>query len=224
MCGMRRAVFMALFLAALCPRPAVADLGIFTDQAAFLAATAPGYYKETFDSLATGNDGQTTLNFSQSGFSYTAAVSDPLIDTFFPFTIPGGNSSDVVLGNNYSGESYSFNFTSGNVTAVGGFFFNADPNGNVLTGDEFTINIDGLTQPLTVTTTGQDTFIGFVSSTPFTKLTLTPLDYEYVGTNDLIVGTSAVPEPSTMLVAAVGGLAMLAYTRRRRRPDLSSTA
>jgi hypothetical protein len=218
--GMRLAVFVALILGALCPGPAVADVVIYNDQAAFLAATAPGYYEETFDSLVPDTLNGKTLSFSQSGFSYTATTTD----NFVPFTIPGGDPSDVILGTDTLGKSYSFNFLSGNVTAVGGFFFDSDFLGNVIIGDQFEITIDGLTQPLTVTTTGQDTFVGFVSSTPFTTLTVTSIDNDWVGANDLIVGTAAtaVPEPATNWIAAVGGLAMLAYARRRRRPDLSA--
>src|SRR5438105_12441007 len=47
---------------------------IYTNQAAFLAATQPGYYLETFNSLPQFTQLASPLTFSSNGFSYNATA------------------------------------------------------------------------------------------------------------------------------------------------------
>src|SRR5437763_16265201 len=100
---------------------------IYTNQAAFLAATQPGYYLETFNSLPLGTIPPTLpppLNFSKNGFSYSATTASG--NDFFPFIGPSG---DEWLSTFHEFDPIIFNFTSNNVTAVGGNLFMTDLNG-----------------------------------------------------------------------------------------------
>jgi len=218
-----------LLVVGLAARPAAADLVTYHDQAAFLAATQPGYYLETFDGLSVGPSGQTSLAFAQSGFSYSATTDYP-VDEFYPFSIPGSDPGDVVLGLLYSGYSYTFTFTGAPVTAVGGYFFSSDIDGNLITAKNSTtgtdflvfVSIDGTDE--LVTTINPLMFTGFTSDTPFNTLTVIPFSVTWVGANDLIVGSaipSAVPEPSTIVLTAAGlPLVLVAWRRRSaRRPN-----
>ena len=73
---------------------AQASVIVYTDESSFLAALGGSMYTETFDSLPTGPL-PGPLNFSGSGFAYTASVAANSTD-FFPFVPP--SSSDVWLG------------------------------------------------------------------------------------------------------------------------------
>jgi hypothetical protein len=62
-----------------------------------------------------------------------------------------------------------------------------------------------------------------ISSFPFTQINLVPASGWGASTSDLdFTGTSftvtAVPEPSTLVLLAIGGVNVLAYATRRRRP------
>jgi hypothetical protein len=91
---------------------------IFTDQASFLSHVKPGYYLETFDSLAQFTSLNSPLSFSTNGFSYTTSA--PSADNKF-FNI--GPMGDVWLSTFDGFTKIVFNFTSSNITAVGGNFF-----------------------------------------------------------------------------------------------------
>ena len=214
MCRFRPMVALAVFVVGLVATPTFAGVVVYTDQASFLAATAPGSYLETFDSLATGV-GPASIGFSDLGFSYTAVAS---FDFSFPFTIPLGDPNDVILGTNFSDASITFSFTSGNVTAVGGYFFTTDFFGTPVATDLLVSTDQTLAQTLSPTL-GALTFLGFTSDIPFISLTITSTDPGndiFLVANDLIVG-AAVPEPSTLALAGTGGVFGLVIGWRRYR-------
>lgn len=72
-------MFAGLFLFA----PPARAVTVFTDQAAFLAALAPGYSLETFEGLE--QFPAAPIAFSNRGFTYSAELS---AGTFFNFTNP----------------------------------------------------------------------------------------------------------------------------------------
>src|SRR5438067_4363860 len=63
-------ILMSLALSAMTARATA----IYTNQAAFLAATQPGYYLETFNSLPQFTQLASPLSFSSNGFSYNATA------------------------------------------------------------------------------------------------------------------------------------------------------
>jgi hypothetical protein len=175
---------------------------IFTDQAAFLANVKPGFYLETFDALPQGVGIDSPLApFSKNGFSYIAST-EGFNDGFFNVGPPG----DTWISTNNPVDTIVFTFTSGNVTAVGGLFFETDVFGD-LTGGPIHVTLDNGTT-ITVTDTKANSFVGFTTSSPILSLTVEsgappPMITEWPTANDLIVG-AAIPEPSALLLAALG--------------------
>ncbi|HLK55431.1 MAG TPA: hypothetical protein VKU00_02645, partial [Chthonomonadaceae bacterium] len=105
-----------------------AQTTVYTDQATFLANVQSGYYLETFDSQPINTQVPSPLSFSSNGFSYTASVPDLTSPSGPGNFFNVGTVSDVWLSTDLQGDPITFNFTSGNVTAVGGNFFNTDVN------------------------------------------------------------------------------------------------
>jgi len=195
--------------------PVAGAIMVHTDQASFLAALDPGFYLETFDTTATGST-PAPLLFSASGFSYNVDLVAPAFSGLFPFTIPGGDPSDIIMASNDARDTIIFDFTSGNVTAAGGFFFSADLAGDATDADVI-IDTDQ-TDPMALSTGGSTTiFLGFTSDTPLDFLTIigdSTNIVAFASANDFIVG-SAVPEPSAAILALTA-LASLSHRARSR--------
>jgi hypothetical protein len=210
-CFLLAAVAITLAL----PSAVKADI-VYTDEAAFLANVQPGYYKETFDSLS--NPVPNPATFSLNGFSYDAAAAGGLYAVF--------PASDGALSTSNSDTSLILTFTSGNVTAVGGYFFPTDLLGQITPGIVTVALDNGTTQD--VTTGALTSFLGFTTTVPITSLTISisanDLDpnNKWSTVNDLFVGTAnsptAAPEPATLVLASIGllGLAGYRYTRKKK--------
>lgn len=183
---------------------------LYTDQPSFLAHVAPGYYLETFNSLPSYSDLGPSLAFSGGGFSYTASAPGDL----FSVTPTGGTTA---LFTNFATSPLTFSFTSSNVTAVGGFIFPTDNPGDAVAGAITATLNDGST--ISYASANLSSFAGFTSLIPILSLTLTTSDPSLFPTVDnLIVGT-AVPEPSSLVVAAVvGAVGLVIHSKRRRLP------
>jgi hypothetical protein len=183
---------------------------IFMSQASFLAQVQPGYYLETFDTEGFRTFGgiTTPYTFSADGFSYQAAVNSGL----FTVQPTGGTLS---LSNTLQSDPLIFNFTSNNVTAVGGNFFLTNTPGDVTTG---AVKID-LNDGTSVSLTNADLtgFLGFTSLAPISSLTVTPTSGGdvYSTVDNLIVG-AAVPEPGTLALGGCGLVSLAGWVVRRR--------
>jgi hypothetical protein len=213
---MTNRILLLGLLALLPARRSYADT-LYSDQASFLNQVAPGYYLETFDGLNglknLGND----LYFSSNGFSYWAHA-------FGGYSYGNGQfyggylnyGDDLVLMASEQGTTFTFDFLNGGVTAVGGTFFLQDDNQDVTTGTMHVTLQDG-TQ---VTINGDTPFSGFTSPTPITEITvdsnrLSAVDNLYVGNYVGASSTSAVPEPSYLIVLACG-LLVAGFVNQRR--------
>jgi hypothetical protein len=204
-------------LAVLSGESAVRAQVIHTDQGAFLAQVAPGYNLETFDALPQFTVVSSPLSFSAGGFSYTAST-EPILQDFFPAGPPG----DTWLSTNAPSDDIVFDFTSGNVTAVGGVFFRTDPAGEVATAGTITLALDNGTV-YSVDTPSANTFVGFTTTSPILSLSVgvEPVGgflEDFATANDLIVGV-AVPEPSTLVLAglALGWRLVGRFSSQRER-------
>lgn len=197
-----RLAVTAAVLAALAT-PSFADTTTYTSSAAFLASLSGTSYTEAFTGLSSPDAGA-ALNFLSGGFSYS--ISSP------------GNlyATGDVLSTSLPDEGLTITFTSGNVTAVGGNFF------NVNFSDEFqqvavTLTLsDGTTTTFTPASAA-DSFRGFASTQVINSLTISaPGATLYASVDNLTVGAvTPVPEPSSWALMGLGLAGMGVFARRR---------
>jgi hypothetical protein len=200
-------ILISLALSAMTPRATAT----YTNQAAFLAATQPGYYLETFNSLPQFTQLASPLSFSSNGFSYNATA-----PTAGFFNI--GPSGDTWLSTFHEFDPIIFNFTSNNVTSVGGFFFLTDLTGNAA-GGTVTVTLNN-GKMFSITDASSTSFIGFTTGAPIQSLTVTPpssgADLIFATVNDFITG-KAVPETgSSALLLGLGMVGLLGVGKASR--------
>lgn len=205
--------------------PGAAPGALIYDQATFIASLQPGYYLENFSGLVGPGDIPSPINFSGGAFAYTAAAPGG----FYAVQTPSG-SGNQVLSTTFGDDPITLTFTSGNVTAVGGFFLVTDINGDIATGSITLTFNDGTT--VTLTNQTLSSFTGYVSpGLPITSLTILAVQPQGDGASvwptvdDLIVGAAAengtppngdgaIPEPSTLWLLA-GGIVAVVIGRRK---------
>lgn len=185
---------------------AQAGIIVFTSESAFLSAvSAPGV--DTFDDLAVGPYGD-VVHRTAGAYHYQAYSSTGIWGA--------GGPSDFWLSNNLRYNPIVFLNFSGGVSAFGGNFFASDiagqfvPNGTlVLTavdGGSLTYDVYGATT---------SSFVGFVSTSPLSSVTLGVDGGSYWPTANNVV--LAVPEPATYGMVLAGVTVLGAAARRRRR-------
>jgi hypothetical protein len=193
---------------------AQADVTVYTDRAAFLAAlSASG--TDTFNDLTLSEIG-TPLNRTAGAYSYQASAG-PVSDFW-----PAGSAADVWLATQVANDTITFASFSAGVRAFGGNFFGSDIAGVFTPGRTMVLTATDGTTARTVnlydTTTA--TFLGFISSDPLASVTLhsdgLPGSVYWATANDVAMGmVSQVPEPGSygMLLA---GLGLVGFVARRR--------
>lgn len=164
---------------------------IHTSLASFTANTQPGLFTNSFTREEGGLD--SSLSFSGGGFSYVISSATAVY------------SSGDVVGASEEADDLVISFTSGNVTAVGGNFFQTDI-GNSFLKSMITVNLaDGTT--LTRTPADVNDYVGFTSLSPITSLTLKSNGevQTFVTLDNLSVGRAVVvvPEGGTVTLAVV---------------------
>jgi hypothetical protein len=200
--------FTKIFSAAalLCAAAAAqADITVYTSQADFLAAvSATGV--DTFDDLTVDPYGD-TLNRTAGTYSYDA------------YSVGGlwgaGGAGDHWLSTNSAFDPIRFSNFSGGVTAFGGNFFGSDITGQYALGNVQLTAADGSVLSYDLNGATTTSFLGFVSSTPLSSVTLNTDGAPGIWptANNVVL---AVPEPSTyaMLLAGLGFVGLM--SRRRR--------
>lgn len=205
---------LALLAALLLPMAANAILITSVDRATFQAAVTTGTINsQDFDGLVVG-----TLVGTLGEVTYSASVGTPIVtDTFLTSTNPNG------LGSTSTGfflpfETATFSFTNA-ITAFAidiNTFANTDGaySGLLSIGDIATSILEAFPNQ----TTGQ--FLGFVSDTPFSSITISAnTNFSYT-LDTLIYGDAAavntVPEPATLSLLGLGLLG-IGKARLRRK-------
>lgn len=184
---------------------AQAAITVYTSESAFLAAvSAPG--TDTFDDLTVAPYGDTVYR-TAGAYNYQAYSATGIWGA--------GGPTDFWLSNNTRYNPIVFSQFSSGVSAFGGNFFASDIAGQFVPDGTMVLTaVDGgtLTYDLTGATTGS--FVGFVSTTPLSSVTLGTDGGEYWPTANNVV--LAVPEPATYGMMLVG-MTLLGVAARRRR-------
>ncbi|MFO0892394.1 MAG: hypothetical protein U0790_25045 [Isosphaeraceae bacterium] len=185
---------------------AAAETIVYTDEARFLSQVLPGSYTETFTSLADGSY-RSPLDFSGNGFAYT-------VRSLGDFLVMDEPPIKWLSGGILAGDVIRIEFTSGNVTAIGGDFFTLDSGRNLAIPSFVQIDLSDGTR-ITVNDPTPDTFRGFISSTPIASILLTP-DPKFFATISRLTVGAAVPEPPSLVLFSIAGLAGVGYSRTTR--------
>lgn len=199
---------LALAAMLLTAAAANADITVYTSQSAFAAATtAPGV--DTYNDLAVQLY-TSPLARTAGAYRYTVSAENGLYGA--------GTAADAWLSTNSRTSPMIFsNFSSG-VNAFGGNFFGSDVTGTFIPGTSVVLTAqDGtsLTYQIDNTTTGS--FLGFVSSSTLTSVSLTSVGAYWPTANNVTLAmAAAVPEPETYAMLLVG-MSLLGVAARRRR-------
>ena len=177
-----------------------ASTTLYDSSASFMSNVAPGSYTETFTDFDDSASGPAA--FTGSGFTYTVFAPGDLY------------ASGEFAGTSLPNEALTITFTSGNVTAVGGNFYATNIS------DAFqpvSINL-GLSDGTSVAFTPAsvlDSYRGFASTVAITSLVMSaPGISLYAGIDNLTVGVTAVPEPASWALMALGVAGLLVARRR----------
>lgn len=175
------------------------------NQTVFLNELAQGFYLETFDALPRfPTFVPTPQPFSGSGFSYYASAERGFANV--------GSVNDVWLSANFSNTPIVFTFTSGNVTAVGGAFFQTNLGGEEVVLGTITIALSNGTS-VNLTNPTNSSFLGFTSpGAPIASLKFTPGVNTWATVNNLYVG-QAIPAPA--LLPGLVGLGVAVLRKRK---------
>lgn len=171
----------------------------YTTQASFLAAVQSPRLSEDFTGMAHPGP---TLTLAQNGYGvqFTTGAQALLVfdlsanDYLTTSTSTSGFSAPVTL-----------TFTTGNVTAVGGSFFQTSAFGAFVS-SPVTLNFsDGTSQVLTPGSNAE--FFGYTSTVPIASLTVSPdASHHFVSMDNIRIGAAIVPAPGAMALLACAGV------------------
>ncbi len=219
-------------LTALMPAPAVAGTIVTTDEAYFRSRLLPGYATEDFEQDPRySSGGHIGYQVDSYGIGFGAVPYGVLV---------GGTTADSWVSTAEAGKTMIIQISSGSPLAVGGNFFLSDRYATTSTLPDVNIRVgvdDGTFVDMsTKASVDGRSFIGFLSDSPISMLMVVVRAGQssgpdrYATVNNMILGTPiptsstgptapgrAVPEPSSLASISLGGLAGVAFLRRRSR-------
>jgi hypothetical protein len=201
---------------------ASAAITVYTDQASFLAAVS-GAATDGFEDISIVNSTPSPLSRTVGSYGYTASVSTT---SFFG----AGSNADHWLSTNTATDTVTLQGFTGGVYGVGGNFFGSDIVGLFALGNVTltATDADG-TVSQTIVNANTASFLGFVSSSGVTSVTLASVQpanaFMWPSANNLILGgqadvTTAVPEPASWAMM-IAGFGLIGSAMRRRRAVIS---
>ncbi|GGY05709.1 PEP-CTERM sorting domain-containing protein [Pseudoduganella dura] len=194
---------------------ASADITAYTSQASYLAAVGTSGV-DTFDDLQIWNyPTPAPRQAGDFGYSVTAG---PVVNEYWGAT---DNGSDWWMSTGYSHDQLAYSGFGEGIVGAGGFFFGSWYNGTSLPIDAIRVTATdstGATLTWTIESPEVNSFVGFVSDTHLTSLTVWKdnIPDTFITVNDLHLSVAAVPEPATYGML-LGGLALLGAAARKRR-------
>ena len=203
-----------------------AAITVFTDQASYLAAiSAPA--TDTFQNFVITGTTPSPQTRAVGAYGYTMAVVSGTTDLFFG----AGTVANPWLSTDAANATIGFSNFTGDVFGVGGNFFGSNITGAFAAGDVTltATDADG-TVSQTILNAGMSSFLGFVSTSGITGMTLAssqgngPL---WPTADNLTLGGqlgSAVPEPATWAMMIIGFGAVGSMVRNSRRRNAFSAA
>jgi hypothetical protein len=210
-----------LALLALAAGASQATILVFTSQSSFAAAIA-GFASgtDTFEDLIVGQVYETPLSRAAGdyGYSVNAGPDSAAVDG-------AGSATNRWLQADVFSDTLTFSGFTQPTYAAGAFVFGSDAAGRFVRNRRISVTATNsagdLSRPSTLTRTTQTTFIGFVSDSPLTSVTVRAVQTRGGATafptvNDFILA-SPVPEPKTyaLLLAGIGVVGFIARRRRR---------
>lgn len=210
--GLRCTLVAAVLLAGV-TSIATAATTTFTNRSSFEASLPTGNFFNNFSGVPDAINAPVS---SVSGSGGTPAISYTIVSPdglgVFPDISP-----TKAIGNWGSSNNVVVDFTSGNVFSAGGSVWLTDINGNRQVGS-VTMNFsDGSSAVVPSTTTGDYGYLGITAdAAPLTQMTIVGNGSTYLNLSNF---STAVPEPSSIVLAVMGtaGLAAGAVRRRRQR-------
>ena len=192
-------------IALLAAAGAVQATQTYTDESAFQAAIAPGFYLEDFDGYVYGGFTEETLTLADGGWQYTLSA--------YGDGSAGLWSGDGNMSTNSALNPITVEFDTP-VSAVGGWFFSSDIDGFYIPGTVELERSDGTF--LSFDPPDDIVFRGFTTypSTPFVSMTIDAIDDAFTNrwpTMDHFYVGDYIPAPSALALLGLG------FVARRRR-------
>jgi hypothetical protein len=207
-------IILALGIMVWLPSAAFAINATFTSETVFLNYLQSGYYLNDFNSLPLGP--QPIANpqaFSGNGFNYQI---DAVTGLYSGEEYAGSNNPGITTVNSDDPLVVS-NFTGKTVTAAGGFFYPGTFLGYDTSG-KINVSFNG-NPPIQLDIIGPRLFLGFVSDTPITSISIdnngAPFDTNFSSIDHLYVGQQ-VPLPPSALLLGSGLIGLLGWRRMRQ--------